>query len=530
MSAEDGKRGLESRYPGREAQIRLLVDLLRDVSGQTPAWLHSSHSLLGQPRQPSPGLVHLYDPNSPASTWLLLQDVIVAPTVVVAVDPLLCPTSRSLFAHLLTALGTTFSVGDSLDLFLGALSKAVESKVAASGKVILVLRRAERARSMWPEPVVEALFNLAETVSRTCPQRPTGMLTRASQISARGVFTLATISTLPTSHFRTVRGVGMTDALVVSFPRLSKHDAIASLSLDAERLIQSDERHSASQDSLVRLHAAFVGVAYDSFASEIRDLEKIRLLACCVWYPFVEPMFSSDVPATRPQALLSRSGFLFREALSRLHTNEMAPADWVAQMVKQVRDSAHGVVVERRHPAGKGGSQLAHIPTFLLLASFLASYNPARLDVRYFVRDESALLPEARGLRAGRKRKRTVRRGGGAGSRNRQEMLGPKTFALDRLLSIFQALITEAGPEVQGVAGEEDGGVKSDWWEVKSKSIAVMEAVNCLVRMGFVVRTSAAERLEGTTLLRTNVTFEDANQLSRRARFSLDEWLWDWNQ
>lgn len=35
------------------------------------------------------------------------------------------------------------------------------------------------------------------------------------------------------------------------------------------------------------------------------------------------------------------------------------------------------------------------IATYLLLAAFLASFNPARLDARYFLRDEHALLPAA---------------------------------------------------------------------------------------------------------------------------------------
>jgi hypothetical protein len=56
---------------------------------------------------------------------------------------------------------------DSLDLFLGSLSTAMESIIKAQGKLVLLLQRAERMRDVWPEPVIEALYNMAETVSTT---------------------------------------------------------------------------------------------------------------------------------------------------------------------------------------------------------------------------------------------------------------------------------------------------------------------------------------------------------------------------
>jgi origin recognition complex subunit 5 len=295
-------------------------------------------------------------------------------------------------------------------------------------------------------------------------------------------------------------------------------------------------------EPIFRLHSAYIAVAYDSFAGEIRDLEEIRLLACCVWYPFVEPLLQGAVPVTRVNALLSRSSYLFRDAISRLYTREIGPSEWISQMVDHAKiewqeaGTGQQATVKRPRTINKP-TTLPFIPSFLLLASFLASYNPARLDVRYFVRDESALLPEGHDQRANgrsksRKRKqRVVRRGGGGGgSRNRQEMLGPKMFALDRLLSIFQALMTEAGPQVQVWMGEEESQVKSDLWEAKSRSVAIMESINTLVRMNLLVRTGAAEKLEGTSLMRTNVTFDAIGQVSERVKFDLAEWLWDWNQ
>lgn len=123
-----------------------------------------------QPRQPSPALVHLYDPNSLASTTALLRDLIVLPTIIVEIDPLVCPTPRSLFTHIWSSLAKSVAdlmpavIDDSLDLFLGNLSTAIEGIIKSNGKLVFVLQRAERVRDVWSEPIMEALYSMAETV------------------------------------------------------------------------------------------------------------------------------------------------------------------------------------------------------------------------------------------------------------------------------------------------------------------------------------------------------------------------------
>jgi hypothetical protein len=55
-------------------------------------------------------------------------------------------------------------IDDSLDLFLGALSTAMESIIKDDGKLVFIVQGAERVRDVWPEPVMEALYNMAEIV------------------------------------------------------------------------------------------------------------------------------------------------------------------------------------------------------------------------------------------------------------------------------------------------------------------------------------------------------------------------------
>ncbi|SNX82581.1 uncharacterized protein MEPE_01287 [Melanopsichium pennsylvanicum] len=209
---------------------------------------------------------------------------------------------------------------------------------------------------------------------------------------------------------------------------------------------------------------------------------------------------------------------------------------------------------------------LALIPTFLVIASFLASYNPSRLDVRYFLRDDSLLslssgaskgksLKGGRRLGPGRGRKgasagkrgrpsksahRVTNEDGQTENLNRQQLLGPKPFPIDRLLSIFQALITEAAPEMSMVYSSlipdhdltstqvEKENDRSTLWEYRSKSLSVYSQINGLVAKRMLVRTSAQDKLGTSINFRTNVNYNIVAVLAKRVKFDLDEWLWDW--
>lgn len=156
MAVEKAGKGfeeeLEKTFPGRGLQLRLLLDML------------------GRPGQPSPTQLHLYDPNTPTATLHLLLKVLASPIVTVTVDPLVCPTSRSLYTHIwdtlrkLDVAAVPLIVDDSIDVFLGALSTWVEALKEQYRKLVLIIPRAERMRDIWPEPVMEALYNISELV------------------------------------------------------------------------------------------------------------------------------------------------------------------------------------------------------------------------------------------------------------------------------------------------------------------------------------------------------------------------------
>jgi origin recognition complex subunit 5 len=236
-------------------------------------------------------------------------------------------------------------------------------------------------------------------------------------------------------------------------------------------------------------------------------------------------------------ALLSRAAPLLRDVLARLLPRLVSANAWVASAVSwaesmsseamattaaiEAEDALSQKTPSKRSRRAPLAARLAQGPldsavqqlapsvpllgAYLLLASFLASFNPARLDARYFLRDEHVLLPAAERVDASaRKRKR-----GGAyrkkpakrppkddGQRedlNRQQLLGPKPFPAERLLAILQALLIEAGGDASALvlgaafaARRQDAlspEEETEQWERKSRGAGVMSLVSAASAM-----------------------------------------------
>jgi hypothetical protein len=149
-----GMEELARLYPERDTQIKLICDAL------------------GIDGLPSPASMHLYDPNTPASTLSLLRQLLSSSvSTVVVIDPLVCSTPRSLFHHVWSTIDhSSFAtvpavIDDSIDVFLGVLTSYMETLMQMKRKLVFVIARAERIRDVWPEHITEGLYNLAERVS-----------------------------------------------------------------------------------------------------------------------------------------------------------------------------------------------------------------------------------------------------------------------------------------------------------------------------------------------------------------------------
>ena len=78
---------------------------------------------------------------------------------------------------------------------------------------------------------------------------------------------------------------------------------------------------------------------------------------------------------------------------------------------------------------GKLHTELPYYTKYLLIAAFVASYNPPRLDQRFFTRGGEGRSKKVNSMNNG--------------SKMRQQLLGPKAFGVERMLAIFFHMIED---------------------------------------------------------------------------------------
>ena len=139
--------------------------------------------------------------------------------------------------------------------------------------------------------------------------------------------------------------------------------------------------------------------------------------------------------------------------------------------------------------------------TYLLIAAYLASYNPSRTDVTYFMKhsDKRRNKRHAPSI-SGRSKHRKIPR----------HLLTPSPFALDRLLAVFRALLP--GTPVGQVA---DIGAQ----------VATLGSLRLLVRVGGGVGGGAGDVLEAGARWRVNVGWEVVRGLGRSVGVEVGELL-----
>ncbi|KAF2478625.1 origin recognition complex subunit 5 C-terminus-domain-containing protein [Neohortaea acidophila] len=162
----------------------------------------------------------------------------------------------------------------------------------------------------------------------------------------------------------------------------------------------------------------FCAAVWDSLgAAAARDLVSFREACLKLWPAFVAPVVAGEFGTRDFSRLLVSQRRLFQDEGVLLHSILDAGA---------VTTTTNGVAaaVERKATT----HELPYYAKWLLLAAYLASYNPAKLDATYFMKTSE----RGKKRRAGRpSQKRTISR----------RLLAPAAFPLDRLFSILHAIL-----------------------------------------------------------------------------------------
>lgn len=167
--------------------------------------------------------------------------------------------------------------------------------------------------------------------------------------------------------------------------------------------------------------------------------------------------------------------------------------------------------------------EAAHLPRlakYLLIAAFLASYNPQKYDRRLFLKRDSSATTRRGGRKAGQIKE--------THGNERQQLLGPKVFALDRMIAIFHSILDE--PVDVTVDFHTQVGIRVCFTS-SSTVLPVPSQIASLFALNMLQRTSedGVEKLEGVRG-KCNISYEFVQRLAKDLGFELGNYLYNFTE
>ncbi|CAD6942505.1 unnamed protein product [Tilletia controversa] len=491
---------------------------------------------------------------------------------------------------------------DALDSFVALLANAIRKRTRGDPsqyRLCIVIDQAHRVRDIWPSFLLEGMLNIDTLLrGRGIPAGRVSFILVShlswhhyrhadGDISSPGPELL---------NFPPLVKEAACQTLKLNAKPLYRNYRSAS-ERPAQELTTGSAWPRIHEKDFNSLYSRFCDIAYTSFRVDVADITDMQLLCTAVWHVFLVPVQTGELKVTEFEALLVSGRSSFRDALSRLQSKEVSPGEWISTATRSATLASQHRILEAKlktsqmpvgsnveilklrdaefgqsedEPAGGDSEEeavanqvqadapltkkrriplpavtsvppLPSLSALLLVAAFIACYNPTKLDVSRFVRDET--------LGPGRKRKK----GGGTakgkassaafGSKNslaRQQLIGPKVATLERLLSVFQVLLWESDPETIKEAEEEElgEGLVADSSERQSRlrdveriarSAVALQRIKALIAQRFLLTTTKLDTLANTSI-RINVTYEVAQSLAKQVNMKIEDWLHDWKE
>ncbi|XP_051547134.1 origin recognition complex subunit 5 [Myxocyprinus asiaticus] len=366
---EDTMRSLTDRLPCRETQVTSLL------------------ALMGEPDQYSYPSIFIYGHRSTGKSHVVLSIMKDLEIPHASVDCVECVSPRLLFHQVLLAffgpdaaalLPRCPSLSDFVRLYKQMKDHATQTRY-------IILDKAERMRDM-DFSLLPVLLRLQELVDDNV--------------------TVILLSEIVWEKFRP--NTGCFEPLLFHFPDYSKAELVQILSQD----------HHPSYTP--ELYASYINILLGVFFSVCRDLRELRHLAALNFPKFCEPLEKGEATESDIHKLWRNIEPHLQRAMQTVYLREVSSIQWEQQQMD-----------EKEATTPRGLSAHAHIELpyyskFLLIAAYLASYNPARTDRRFFVKSHGKL-----------KKTNFLKKH----EKTSNHLLGPKPFPLDRLLAIFYSVV-----------------------------------------------------------------------------------------
>ncbi|KAG0648029.1 Origin recognition complex subunit 5 [Hyphodiscus hymeniophilus] len=249
----------------------------------------------------------------------------------------------------------------------------------------------------------------------------------------------------------------------------------------------------------------FCSAVWDSLSKHSgRDLVSFRTLCLRLWPKFVAPILDGSLAATPFGRVMNANRPLFQNDETLVPgISYGAPKIAASSAQTQSTNKHHGI-----------GTQLPYYSRLLLVAAYLASFNPPRTDQLFFMKSAAA--------------KRRKKGGGTALTKGRpgvtkhrkisRKLLGPQAFILERMLAIFHAIKEDADDRGRRGTGREVTAGSADI----QMAIATLASLRLLVRMG---AANAADALDGGSKYRVAVGWDVVRGIARSVGVEAEDYL-----
>lgn len=202
---------------------------------------------------------------------------------------------------------------------------------------------------------------------------------------------------------------GCFEPLLLHFPDYSKGEL--------QQILSKDRHPSYSSE----FYASYINILLGVFYSVCRDLRELRHLAAINFSKFCEPLEEGKVKETDTHKLWRNIEPHLKKAMQTVYLREVSSLQW--EQMQEMEEKEAGAV---RGLSAHTHVELPYYSKFLLIAAYLASYNPARTDKRFFLKHHGKI-----------KKTNFLKKN----EKTSNHLLGPKPFALDRMLAIFYSVV-----------------------------------------------------------------------------------------
>ena len=225
-----------------------------------------------------------------------------------------------------------------------------------------------------------------------------------------------------------------------------------------------------------------------------RSLTELVHIARVNYHSYQEPVLAGELKHTDTKKLWTNIEPHLKKCLSRVHLREVTSKQLLSLEQEQSAKEDSIMSLSTIGPAISNSSRLnIELPfysKFLLIAAFLASYNPAKSDKRFFVKSHGKQKKTMSSIKAKEKLN--------------SQLTGPKPFPLERLLAIFYNIVEE---EVNPTA-------------------TIYSQVTSLVRLQLL--TSVGLELLDQPKYKCNVSMDFIRTVAKTVQFDIYKYLYDY--